>query len=270
MAMSAPSFQLFDDLHQELSTDPALIKLVTSVQANAKGEQWQVVDNLITVHEATKKALHHVCADFFIPGVRTAVRDFVRACITCQCYKRKQFHPAGLLQPLDMPTTVWADIAMDFVEVLPRVNGNSVILIVIDRFCKACHLLPLGHLYTATFFAHLFFNNIVKLHSIPSSIVRERDPVFTGHFWQELFRLAWVKLQHPLAFHPQSNGQSEAANKIIVMYLRCLVGDHPCSWLQWLHWAEFFLQFIVSGLAQDIAISCGLMAMTLDLYRHTL
>jgi hypothetical protein len=46
--------------------------------------------------------------------------------------------------------------------------------------------------------------------------------------------LAGVKLQMSSAFHRQSDGQSEAANKIIVIYLQCLVGDCLHSWLQWL------------------------------------
>jgi hypothetical protein len=41
------------------------------------------------------------------------------------------------------------------------------------------------------------------------------------------------------AFHPQTDGQSEMVNKVITMYLRCLTGDRPRSWLQWLPWAEF-------------------------------
>jgi hypothetical protein len=41
------------------------------------------------------------------------------------------------------------------------------------------------------------------------------------------------------AFHPQSDGQSEATNKIIAMYLRCLTGDKPRNWLEWLPWVEF-------------------------------
>jgi hypothetical protein len=65
----------------------------------------------------------------------------------------------------------------------------------------------------------------VKLHGIPSSIVSDRDPMFTGHFWRELFTLVGVKLQLSSAFHPQSDRLSEAANKVISMYLRCLVGD---------------------------------------------
>jgi hypothetical protein len=41
------------------------------------------------------------------------------------------------------------------------------------------------------------------------------------------------------AFHPQSDGQTEAANKVIVMYLCCLTGDRPRQWLRWLPWAEY-------------------------------
>jgi len=41
------------------------------------------------------------------------------------------------------------------------------------------------------------------------------------------------------AFHPQSDGQAEATNKIITMYLRCFTGDRPRQWLRWLPWAEY-------------------------------
>jgi hypothetical protein len=54
-----------------------------------------------------------------------------------------------------------------------------------------------------------------------------------------LFALAGVKLNLTIAFHPQSDGQSEAVNKVITMYLRCLAGDRTQQWLQWLPWAEY-------------------------------
>ena len=65
-----------------------------------------------------------------------------------------------------------------------------------------------------------FFNGIVRLHGFPSSIVSDRDPVFTSHVWQDLFQLAGVKLRLSTAFHPQTDGQSEVVNKVISMYLR--------------------------------------------------
>jgi len=63
--------------------------------------------------------------------------------------------------------------------------------------------------------------------------------VFTSSFWKELFQLAGVKLCISSAFHPQTDGQSEVTNRILGVYLRCLAGDRPRSWLRWLPWTEF-------------------------------
>jgi hypothetical protein len=68
---------------------------------------------------------------------------------------------------------VWADIAIDFVERLPKIKGKSIILMVIDRFSKAVHFLPLGHLYTMMTVAQVFFDTVVRLHGIPSTIVSD-------------------------------------------------------------------------------------------------
>jgi hypothetical protein len=127
---------------------------------------------------------------------------------------------------------------MDFIEGLPRVNGK-IGLTITDRFLKVVHFIPLSHPYTATTVARTFFDEVVRLHGILSSIFSDRDPVFTSSFWRELFALSGVKLNLSSAFHPQSDGQAEATNKIIGMYLRCLSGDRPRDWLRWLPWAEF-------------------------------
>jgi hypothetical protein len=87
--------------------------------------------------------------------------------------------------------------------------------------------------------ARTFFDGIVRLHGFPSSIVSDRDPVFTGHVWRDLFRMAGVKLRMSTAFHPQTDGQSEVVNKVIAMYLRCVTGDRPRAWVDWLAWAEY-------------------------------
>lgn len=67
----------------------------------------------------------------------------------------------------------------------------------------------------------------------------DRDPVFTGHVWRDIFKLAGVQLKMSTAFHPQTDGQSEIVNKTIAMYLRCITGDRPRAWLEWLPWAEY-------------------------------
>jgi hypothetical protein len=56
-------------------------------------------------------------------------------------------------------------------------------------------------------------------------MVLDRDLVFTSTFWRELMRLCGTKLHMTTAYHPQLDGQAEATNKIIAMYLWCLTGD---------------------------------------------
>ena len=134
--------------------------------------------------------------------------------------------PAVLL-PLPVPQGVWTDIALDFVEALPRIHGKSVIVIVVDRFNQYCHFIQLAHLYSAESVTQAFFIDIIRLHDMPQSMVSDKDPVFTSMFWRELMRLMGTKLHMTTTFHPQSDGQSKAANRIIIMYLRCLTGDRP-------------------------------------------
>lgn len=190
-------------------------------------------------HEGIQKTLCRLRRDFHLPGAKRLVQEFVKACLVCQRNKTEHLHPAGLLQPLEVPYQPWSDITMDFIEGLPRVHGKSVILSVIDRFSKYAHFIPLAHPYSATTVARVFFDEIVRLHGIPTSIVSDQDPVFTSNFWQDLFRLAGVRTYLSSAYHPQSDGQTEAVNKVIAMYLRCLTGDRPRQWLGCLPWAEY-------------------------------
>lgn len=66
---------------------------------------------------------------------------------------------------------------MDFIEGLPKFEGYSVILVVVDRFTKFAHFLPIKHPYTAVIIAQLFFDNIVKLHGLLETIVSDRDTI---------------------------------------------------------------------------------------------
>jgi hypothetical protein len=96
----------------------------------------------------------------------------------------------GLLQPLAVSDTIWADIAMDFIEGFLKVGNKLVVLTVIDRFSKFGHFIVLGHPYTASSVAKAFFHQIVRLHGLPTSIISDRDPVFTSWVWQDMFRLS--------------------------------------------------------------------------------
>ena len=91
---------------------------------------------------------------------------------------------------------------MDFIEGLPKSEGFSAILVVVDRFTKVSHFLPLKHPFTAASVAKVFLNNIVRLHGLPLSIVSDRDKIFTSAFWKELFQVWGTELQMSTGYHP--------------------------------------------------------------------
>lgn len=197
-------------------------------------------DSALGGHSGIMATYQRVKKAFYWQGLKRDVEDFVKQCCICQKAKSEHVHPAGLLQPLPIPTGIWQDISMDFIEGLPKSDGYSVILVVVDRLSKYAHFFPLKHPFTAGQVAQVVFDNICKLHGLPKSIVSNRDKVFTSTFWKQLFTLMQTKLLLSTAYHPQSDGQTERVNQCLEMYLRCATHDSPTKWKLWLPLAEFW------------------------------
>jgi hypothetical protein len=154
-------------------------------------------------HSGIQATFQRVKKLFAWQGQKQDVVSFVQQCAICQQAKHEHCKPPGLLNPLPVPAGPWTDITMDFVEALPKSNGFTMILVVVDRFTKYSHFLPLKHPFSAPMVAQLLLHNVVKLHGPPKSIVSDRDKIFTGSFWKELFKIWGTKLyEHCL---PSSN-----------------------------------------------------------------
>jgi hypothetical protein len=101
-------------------------------------------------------------------------------------------------------------------------------------------IFPLKHLFSAASVAKLFWDNVVKLHGVPKTIVSGRDKIFTSHFWTELFKLLKTDLKFNSAYHPQYDGQTKRVNQCIEMFLRCAVQTTPRQWTKWPSLAELW------------------------------
>ena len=129
---------------------------------------------------------------------------------------------------------------MDFITGLPKSEGKSVIIVVVDRLTKYAHFCALSHPFKASTVATTFMDRIQKLHGSPRVIVSDKDPIFTGNFSTELFSCLGTQLAHSSSYHPQSDGQTEIVNKCLEGYLRCFVSDKQTQWVKWLPLAEWW------------------------------
>ena len=60
---------------------------------------------------------------YFWPNMKSEVAEYIARCLDCQQVKTEHQHPAGLLQPLPIPSWKWEIISLDFITGLPR-NQN--------------------------------------------------------------------------------------------------------------------------------------------------
>lgn len=98
------------------------------------------------------------------------------------------------MQPLSVPTSLFTDITMDFLESLPSSRGHTAIFIVVDRLSKFAHFIGFSHPLSAKTVAQAFFDKVFKLHGLPHTITSDRDTLFLSVFWKELFALQGVQL----------------------------------------------------------------------------
>jgi hypothetical protein len=125
---------------------------------------------------------------------------------------------------------------------LPKTaKGNDTICVFVDRLSKYVHIIPTKGTNSAIQFASIFRDTIFRLHGIPKSIVSDRDPKFTSDFWKTLFELLGTHLNLSTAYHPQTDGQTENANRHVSAYLRHYIAPYQKDWDTHLACAEFAL-----------------------------
>ena len=98
-----------------------------------------------------------------------------------------------------------------------------------DRLTKLAHFLVMQMTFTLEEFYWLYIREIVRLHGVPVSIVSDRDPRFTTHFWKSFQKAMGTQLMMSTAFHPQTDGQSEMTIQVLEDMLRACVLDFKCS-----------------------------------------
>ena len=194
---------------------------------------------IIELHHATPVAGHfgwartldQLSRQFWWPGMREDVKSFVASCGSCQCNKASNQRPFGLLTPLEIPDERWHTVTMDFIMDLPRSSeGHDAILVFVDKLTKYVHLVPTNKTCTAEEVARLFLRHVFQYHGMIKALVSDRDPRFTSQFWKSFCQRLHIQPRFSTAFHPQTDGQTERANRVIEEVLRHFINGEHSSW----------------------------------------
>jgi len=170
-------------------------------------------------------------------------KSFCETCVVCKRSKPSNQKPYGLLNPLSIPSYPWESIGMDFIGPLPESSNRDgsfdSITVVICLLTAMVHLIPSRTNYNARQLAELMFEEIYKLHGLPKNIISDRDVLFTSTFWGHLHKLLGTKLQMSSAYHPQTDGSTERANRTVTQMLRQCINDKQTDWVAKLPAIEF-------------------------------
>ena len=258
MVQSSPniSHELIDSIKTQYITDPVTKHILEKghKQYTARDGLIYTLDNrlyvpfsdtlrhsLIQEHHDTPlnghlgeyKTLERLSRQYYWPNMRKAVQQYIEKCQSCQLNKTSTQLPIGLLQSLEIPGKRWETVTMDLITQLPvTTQGNDAIVVFVDKFTKMVHYAATTTTCTADQVARIFFDTVIRLHGIPKHIISDRDRRFTSRFWRELWTLCGTQLKMSTAYHPQTDGQTERANRTLEEILRHYVSSKQDDWDQ--------------------------------------
>jgi hypothetical protein len=91
---------------------------------------------------------------------------------------------------------------------------------IVYSLTKCAHFILMHTTINVEGTAFLFFKEVWKHHGTPWVVVSDRGPQFVAAFMCELYKHLGIKLALSMAYHPQTDGQTEHVNQVLEGYLR--------------------------------------------------
>jgi hypothetical protein len=199
----------------------------------------------LLAHLGYRKTLHSLRDEVWWPTMVSDVEEWCKTCTTCATSKASNQAPMGMLKTIAVPSRPWQSIGIDFVGPLPesknRNGAYDMICVIIDHLTSMVHLTPTKQDYGARQLAEVIFDTVYKLHGLPAKIVSDRDSLFTSTFWRRLHELLGIEIRLSSAYHPQTDGATERANRTMTQMLRQCVRADQRDWAEKLPAIEFAL-----------------------------
>ncbi|KAF8751545.1 hypothetical protein RHS01_08514 [Rhizoctonia solani] len=195
-------------------------------------------DSPLAGHPGRQRTLELVSRNYYWPGIRADTYWHVDSCKTCQRIRKPKYRSIPP-QPLEVPSRPWQHVSYDMIVDLPKDGNSNSILVIVDSFTKYVILVECSKKLRAPELADLFLRHVWNRYGMPKKTVLDRGQVFNNRFLKALYQRLGIDPHFSLAYHPQSNGQTERVNPTIEHFLRAYSGVNQKDWVKWLPMAEF-------------------------------
>ncbi|XP_063948153.1 uncharacterized protein LOC135152236 [Daucus carota subsp. sativus] len=166
---------------------------------------------------------------YYWPTLRSDAFNFARACDKCQRFANFTNSPATSLTTMTSPWP-FAMWGIDLIGELPKAKGGvKYAVVAVDYFTKWAEAAPLATI-TAKKITDFVFNSIVCRLGVPYKLISDNGKQFDSKELRGLCDNLGIKKDFAAVYHPQSNGQTEAVNKIIKHTLKTKLEDSKGNW----------------------------------------
>ena len=186
-------------------------------------------DHKLAGHQGVEKTLTIIRNKYFWPKMAQEVRIHVINCLICA--KRKVAGTCKApLQPIPIAEYVWQRMAIDIVGPVPVSNkGNNNILVMIEYVTRYVIAVPLKETSAQTIMRK-FIKHVINAEGIPSELLTDQGKNFQSTTMAELCKQLGIKQLRTNAYHPQTDGAVERANRTIGDMLTAHVHNNPREW----------------------------------------
>jgi RNase H-like domain found in reverse transcriptase/Integrase zinc binding domain len=187
-------------------------------------------------HLRRDETIRHINKEYFWPGARSWIMEYVKGCATCQQNKNLTHHiKTPIFRILStINAKPFSHVAMDLITGLPQSEGHDAILTIVDHgYSCGAIFLPCSITITGAGIAKLYLEHVFCWFGLPQKIISDRDPHFTSHFGKSITKALSISQNLSTAFHPLTDGLSKRKNQWIEQYLR-LICSNQDQWSKWL------------------------------------
>jgi hypothetical protein len=210
----------------------------------------KIHDQSVSEHSDVRRICKYLHKWYYWSQAKQSVERYIRNCHICKRFKAIRNKYSDLLNFLSISNRSWTDIIMNFVIELLDNKDFNVILMMIDRLIKMHHYVSCiveEDETSAKETVKLLINHVWKLHELSNTIVSNRESQFISLVWKTVCRMLKIDVKLSIAFHSETDDQSEIANQKMKRYLRSYCNYQQNDWFEWLFMIEFAFNVATSA-----------------------